>query len=97
MNSKRLNIKKKPKLVDTKIGQWTLVDGKLSFLYNKFETFWEMPEGFEIPDVSILNLAEYVLLNPQKIDVNVQSRSAVGGRVAVAFSGGVDLQPQFLS
>lgn len=70
---------------------WELRNSNLIFHYAGLEIYWVMPEGFLMPCDSVLSLAEFLLLRPfgKRVSV-VPRRSAVGNRVGVAFSGGVD-------
>lgn len=55
------------------------------------EFFWDMPDGFSIPSDPVLSLAEFVLLRPFGLEVDVLKKDADNGyKTALAFSGGVD-------
>lgn len=71
--------------------QWSLAEGRLVFHHADMDVFWEVPEEFMMPTEAVLSLAEFVLLAPygQKVDI-VSGPLKETGRVAVAFSGGVD-------
>jgi hypothetical protein len=70
---------------------WRLDGSRLIFRHNGKNFFWEMPKGYKMPSRPILSLAEFLLLSPYGIDVPLRKgRHKGAGRVAVAFSGGVD-------
>lgn len=69
------------------------------------DVFWEVPDGFTMPSLPVLGLAEYVFLTPFKVEVELEPAISerpviedfgdipkVNGRqnVGVAFSGGID-------
>ena len=70
---------------------WKVEGDILTFTRGELELYWRMPEGFTIPSLPRLSLAEYILLAPfaERVDV-VSSSEALGDNVAIAFSGGVD-------
>jgi len=73
---------------------WSLEDGALFYREGAIELFWRMPEGFAMPSDTLLSLAEALLFAPygRKVEVEPDERphARASGRVAVAYSGGVD-------
>lgn len=70
---------------------WSLKGNFLIFNHLGRDFYWEMPSDFTMPSNALLSLAEYLLLSPYGIEVNVEEGiKKYNGRVALAFSGGVD-------
>jgi hypothetical protein len=71
---------------------WSVNDGKIIFHHPGMDVFWNVPLDFEMPSLPILSLAEYILLQPHgvKVDIVPESRHREGRAIAVAYSGGVD-------
>lgn len=73
---------------------WTVEGSTLYYREGAIELVWRMPDGFALPSNSLLSLAEAVLFAPygREIDVEPDPRehARATGRVAVAYSGGVD-------
>jgi hypothetical protein len=73
---------------------WRLEGSRLSYSDPATELFWQMPPGFAMPSNALLSLAEALLFRRygRTIDVEAGERPEArrNGRVAVAFSGGID-------
>ncbi|SHE49464.1 hypothetical protein SAMN04487965_0011 [Microbulbifer donghaiensis] len=71
-------------------GDWVLEQNTVKFLFQNREYFWEMPEDYEMPSKALLDLAEFLLLQPYGKVAESQASRKFGSRVGVAYSGGVD-------
>jgi len=73
---------------------WSLEGTTLYYREGEIELYWRMPDGFSLPSNALLSLAEAVLFAPygRKVEIEPARRDYArrSGRVAVAYSGGVD-------
>jgi hypothetical protein len=73
---------------------WRLEGTTLIYGDPAIDLFWRMPEGFTMPSNALLALAEQLLYRPFGRDVDIDGEATrsmpADGRIAVAFSGGID-------
>jgi hypothetical protein len=72
--------------------KWSITDQKIIYHHPEMDVYWKIPIDFLLPSESVLSLAEFILLQPHGVTIDIIPDSKINkhGNIAVAYSGGVD-------